>query len=103
MITPPPPQRKRRWVRPRPQLTWISHPRIARHLYNHDCNVVGLLADMAKDKGIDPQLRFRVLEKLVTLLYLPCEPAVPVREEEARTSPNVADIIADAWKDASEP
>lgn len=98
----PPVNNVNRGKRPRPHMTWVSHPRVSQQLIRHDCSVVGLLADMAKDTRIDPQLRFRVLEKLTTLLYLPSEPMPPVPLKKDDAPQSVADIIADAWKDAPE-
>ncbi len=93
--------------RPMPRMTWVSHPRVAQLLRMHDCSVVGVLADIAKDKAIDPALRFRAVERLVGLLYLPSVPVdaadSPKAGEAAVADKEVAAIIAEAWPKAPKP
>lgn len=99
-------KQRTRWSRPKARATWVPHAGIRAQLNRHDCSVVGLLADIAKDKAVEPALRLRAIERLATLQYLPGIPSKPSEDAveqtmEGEDESDVAEIIAASWKNES--
>lgn len=97
-------KQRTRWSRPKARATWVPHSGIRTQLKQHDCSVVGLLAEIAKDKAVEPALRLRAIERLATLQYLPGIPSQRLEEAAAEQAmededeEDVAEIIAASWK-----
>jgi hypothetical protein len=73
-------------------LVWFTSRSVARQLAKLDCSLVGIFADIATDKKIDPAIRFRAAERLAMLLY-----GARPNDRPAAPPLDVSAIIARAW------
>lgn len=52
-------------------LTWVTNRSIARQLKAADCSVVGVFADIARDRTVNAAVRLRAAKLLALLLFGP--------------------------------
>jgi hypothetical protein len=72
----------------------MTNRMVARQLRDANCSIVGVLADIAGDRKIDPAIRFRAADRIAGMLFAPQAPD----RAGGRAPVDVGGIISRTWQ-----